>query len=330
MEHNIDGKMIRPRRLRASPLVRELVREIKIEAKDLIMPIFIKETLEKKVEIPSMPGIFQLSYDDLDEEIKTLETLGIKGCILFGIPKEKDKYGSYALKEDGVVQKALRKIKALNPKLLLIADLCFCEYTDHGHCGLLDKDGYLDNDLTLKMLSEQALSLAKAGADIIAPSGMLDHAVYTLRKALDSSGYLNIPIMSYSVKYASSMYGPFRQAAEGAPQFGDRKTYQMDYANSKEALKEARIDVEEGADFLMVKPAHTYLDIIYKVKQQHPSLPLVAYHTSGEYSMLKAAAYMGWIEENEAVLEILSAIKRSGADLIITYFAKQFVINKAS
>lgn len=316
----------RLRRLRANVRLRDLVREHALTVNDLVLPLFIKAGQGIQTPIRSMPGQFQWSVDQLEPEIQHIVQLNIPAVILFGIPDYKDAQGSSAWRDDGVVQQAIRKIKTLAPDLLVIADLCFCEYTDHGHCGALVKhnDGQweIDNDQTLSLLAKQALSLVKAGADIIAPSGMMDGMVKAIRFALDQQNYQNIPILSYAVKYASAFYGPFREAAEGAPQMGDRSTYQMDPANGSRALREAELDVAEGADMLMVKPAQSYLDVIYRVKQKFPGIPLGAYQVSGEYAMIKAAAANGWIDEQKAVYESLLSIKRAGADFIITYFAK--------
>jgi len=316
----------RPRRLRINQAMRDLVSETRLSVSDLIYPLFIRAGENIKKPIMSMSGQFQFSVDHLAQEIDEIVSLKIPAVLLFGIPAEKDACGSAAWQEYGVVQQAIRLIKSRAPNLLVIADLCFCEYTDHGHCGVIEKNRAgewdVNNDLTLELLVKQALSLAQAGVDIIAPSGMMDGVVKVLRENLDAQNYKNIAILSYSVKYASSFYGPFREAAEGAPQFGDRKTYQMDYRNASEALREAELDASEGADMLMVKPAGNYLDIIYRVKQAFPYLPLGAYQVSGEFAMIKAAAEKGWINEEQAMLESVTAIKRAGADFIITYFAK--------
>lgn len=317
---------LRLRRLRQHPALRDLVRETQLNLKDLVFPLFIKGEEGVSHPISSMPGISQIPLTNLEKEVEELLSLGITSVILFGIPPYKDPYGSNAYSSSGIIPKALRKIRANFPELLLISDLCFCEYTDHGHCGIIgEKAGefYLDNDQTLEFLARQAVTHAEAGAHVIAPSGMIDGMVQSIRKALDLHGFENLPILSYSVKYHSSLYGPFRVAAEGAPAFGDRSSHQMDPANVAEALREAQLDVAEGADMLMVKPAHAYLDVIYRVKQQHPHLPLGAYHVSGEYSMLKAAAEKGWIDEKKVVVEVLQGMRRSGADFIITYYAKQ-------
>lgn len=313
----------RPRRLRKTPTMRRFLRENTVTVSDLVCPLFIKAGHAICHPIASMPGCFQLSVDQLESEIQQIQALNIPAVILFGIPSYKDATGTCALQDDGVVQQATRLIKKIAPDLLVIADLCLCEYTDHGHCGVIEhKD--VHNDRTLSLLAEQAISHAKAGADIIAPSGMMDGMVAAIRGALDQHHFENIPILSYAVKYASSFYGPFREAAEGAPQFGDRKTYQMDPANSDEALKEAKLDIAEGADMLMVKPAEHYLDIVYRIKQAFPEYPLGAYQVSGEFAMIKAAAEKGWIDHDKVMCESLLSIKRAGADFIITYFAKEY------
>lgn len=315
----------RLRRLRNSIALRQLIQETRLTLDNIICPLFIRHGHGIKKPIASMPGHHQISIDQLATEIKSLQQLGIKSVILFGIPKEKDAAATEAYAEDGIIQTALSTIKQIAPDLLVVSDVCVCEYTDHGHCGILkpkDPLHRIDNDQTLALLAEQAVSHAKAGADIIAPSGMLDGMVGAIRHGLDQAGWSHIPILSYAVKYASAMYGPFRDAAEGAPQFGDRRTHQMDCANSDEALRECALDIEEGADMLMVKPAHTYLDVIQKVKHAYPALPLGAYHTSGEYALIKAAAEKQWIDEKSAALEVLTAIRRAGADFIITYFAR--------
>lgn len=312
----------RPKRLRYNANLRQVIRDTTLKLDDFILPLFIKHGNNIKLPIDSMPGHFQLSIDRLKPEIDEILELGIMTVILFGIPESKDCHGSDPLTLDGIIPRAIMEIKKLAPELLVIADVCMCEYTDHGHCGVMNNNE-LDNDQTLPLIAKQATVYAKAGADIIAPSGMIDGAVYAIRKLLDASGFINTPILGYSIKYASSLYGPFRMAAEGAPKYGDRKSYQADYANKNEALKEVECDIAEGVDMVMVKPAHAYLDIIFKVKQSYPEVPLVAYHTSGEYAMIKAASHNGWIDEREAMLEIMTAIKRAGADLIITYYAKE-------
>lgn len=310
----------RHRRLRSSDALRSLVRENHVRTDDLIYPIFVMEGENIKNEVPSMPGVFQVSLDRLKEEVKEVHELGIKAIMFFGVPKEKDEQGTGAFVEDGMVQKATRITKREFPELLVIADTCLCEYTSHGHCGVIHNHD-VDNDESLKLLAKTAVSQAEAGADIIAPSNMMDGFVVVIRQALDEAGFQQIPIMSYAVKYSSAFYGPFRDAADSTPQFGDRKTYQMDPANRMEALREAESDMEEGADFLIVKPALSYLDIVRDVKNNF-NVPIVAYNVSGEYAMVKAAALNGWINERELVMEKLTAMKRAGADLIITYFAK--------
>lgn len=310
----------RYRRLRRTPAIRRMVRETTLQVDDLIYPLFVVEGENKKEEVPSMPGVYQFSLDRLKEEVAEVVALNIPAVILFGVPDEKDALGQGAYAEDGIVQRAIRQIKEEYPELVVIADTCLCEYTDHGHCGVV-KDGEVENDSSLELLVKTAVSQAQAGADIIAPSNMMDGFVAAIRQGLDEAGFLHVPIMSYAVKYASALYGPFRDAAQSAPQFGDRKSYQMDPANRLEAWREAEADVEQGADLLMVKPALAYLDIIRDLKERFP-LPLAAYHVSGEYSMIKAAALKGWLDERQVVLEVLTSIKRAGADLILTYFAK--------
>ena len=312
---------LRMKRLRKNATVRTMVRETHLRKEQFIAPLFISETLSKKREIASMPGQFQLTLADLPAEIEALSLLGIPAVLLFGIPKEKNADGSSSLMPSGIVQEAIRAIRKTNKDILIIADVCFCEYTDHGHCGVL-QDEHIHNDKTLTLLAKQAVSYADAGADWVAPSGMVDGMVMAIREALDAASHQDVAILSYAVKYSSSFYGPFREAAQGAPQFGDRKSYQMDPANAMEAIREAALDLEEGADLLMVKPAMNYLDIICRIKQQFPEVPLCAYQVSGEYSMIKAAALKGYVKEEDAMLESLIAIKRAGADLIISYFAK--------
>lgn len=321
---------IRPRRLRRSPALRAMVRETTLAPDDFIYPLFVTHGTQVRHPIASMPGVFQLSLDQLAAEAASIRQLGIPSVLLFGLPASKDPVGLENFAADGIIQQAIRTLKAAAPDLLVITDVCLCEYTSHGHCGLLNdhehphlEAGYVLNDETLPILAEVAVSHAAAGADIVAPSGMMDGMVATIRAALDTHNFTHIPIMSYAVKYASAFYGPFREAAGGAPKFGDRKTHQMDPANVREALREAAIDVAEGADFLMVKPALSYLDVIRRVHDQHPELPMVAYNVSGEYAMIKAAAANGWLDEQRVVLELLTSIKRAGADLIITYFAKE-------
>jgi porphobilinogen synthase len=310
----------RHRRLRQTANMRALVRETHLHVDDLIYPVFAIEGEQVKQEVPSMPGVFQLSLDYLAEEIQEVVNLGIKAVIVFGVPAKKDELGSEAYNDHGIVQKAIAMIKEKFPELVVIADTCLCQYTSHGHCGIVD-NGQILNDPTLDLLAKTAVSQAKAGADIIAPSNMMDGFVAAIRYGLDEAGFEHVPIMSYAVKYASAFYGPFRDAAHSSPKFGDRKTYQMDPANRLEALREAESDLNEGADFLIVKPALSYLDIIRDVKNQF-NVPVVAYNVSGEYSMVKAAAQNGWINEKDIVLEKLTSMKRAGADLILTYHAK--------
>ncbi len=311
----------RPRRLRQNKFLRNMVRETHLRTDDLIYPLFAIFGKDVRIEVPSMPGIFQQSIEHVVAEAKEVNELGIPGVILFGIPEEKDSLGRGAYAENGIVQETIRAIKAVVPELLIVTDVCLCEYTSHGHCGIL-KGNQVDNDVTLELLSATALSHVQAGADIVAPSDMMDGRVASIRQCLDRYGYQNAPIMSYAVKYSSAFYGPFRHAADSTPQFGDRSSYQMDSANRREALREAALDVDECADFLMVKPALAYLDILRDLKEQF-HLPLVTYNVSGEYSMLKAAAEKGWIDGNLAMMESLLAMKRAGADVIITYHAKE-------
>jgi porphobilinogen synthase len=316
---------VRLRRLRMHAKVRELVRETKLDAGDFILPLFIKHGTGQRVPISSMPGQSQITVDLLADEIAEIDALGIPAVILFGIPEHKDAVGSDAYSDNGIIQQAIREIKRLNSNVLVITDVCFCEFTDHGHCGIISHahgQPDVDNDATLEILVKEAVSQAQAGADMIAPSGMMDGMIAALRQGLDIAGFQHIPIMSYAAKYCSGFYGPFREAAESAPQFGDRRTYQMDPANGQEALREVALDLAEGADILMVKPALSYLDIIHRVKQAHPEIPLAAYNVSGEFAMIKAAAANGWIDERRVALEVLTSIKRAGADMILTYFAK--------
>lgn len=324
------GLVNRPRRLRLSPALRSMVRETELNARDFIYPMFVRHGTGKS-EIRSMPGIFQLSVQEAVREAEAARALGVSGVILFGIPAEKDPIGLENFDDDGIVQQAIRAVKREVPDLAVLTDVCLCEYTDHGHCGILNTgehyraqvpEGYVLNDETLEILAKVAVSHAQCGADMVAPSGMIDGMVEAIRFALDSNGFENTPILSYAVKYASSFYGPFREAAEGAPKFGDRKSHQMDPANAREAVREARLDVDQGADLLMVKPALAYLDVIRTVKDAFPEMPLAAYSVSGEYAMIKAAAANGWIDEARVTLETLTAIKRAGADLILTYHAK--------
>jgi porphobilinogen synthase len=322
-------RVTRPRRLRATPVLRAMVRETELNASDFIYPLFVRHGTGRS-EIRSMPGVYQLSVEESVREAEATAESGVKAVILFGIPAEKDPIGLENFAHDGIVQQAIRAIKKEIPEMVVVTDVCLCEYTDHGHCGVLNTgehyhsslpEGYVLNDETLDVLAKVAISHAECGADIIAPSGMMDGMVAAVRGVLDESGFENIPILSYAVKYASSFYGPFREAAEGAPKFGDRKSHQMDPANVREALREAALDVDEGADILMIKPALAYLDVIRTVKDAFPELPMAAYNVSGEYAMLKAAAANGWIDEAKATLETLTSIKRAGADLIITYHA---------
>ncbi|WP_430784985.1 porphobilinogen synthase [Virgibacillus flavescens] len=310
----------RHRRLRSSASMRSIVRENHLRKEDLIYPFFVIEGDGIRNEVSSMPGVFQLSLDNVAAEMKEVRDLGIKSVIVFGVPNEKDEVGSGAYVNEGIVQQAIRLIKSEVPELLVIADTCLCEFTSHGHCGVIH-DGDVDNDESLQLLAKTAVSQVEAGADIIAPSNMMDGFVTAIRTALDEAGYTSIPIMSYAVKYSSAFYGPFREAADSTPQFGDRKSYQMDPANRLEAIREAESDIAEGADFLIVKPALSYLDIVREIRDNF-NAPVVAYNVSGEYAMVKAAAANGWIDEKSLVMEKLTSMKRAGADLIITYFAK--------
>jgi porphobilinogen synthase len=310
----------RPRRLRKNATMRRLVRETTLSVDDLIYPLFIREGKSVKEPIAAMPGQERYSPDMLAPVVKRISSLNIPAVLLFGIPRSKDEFGTSAHKGDGVVQQAVRKIKDTNPDILVITDVCLCEYTSHGHCGILSRTGEVENDETLEVLAKVALSHAKAGADIIAPSDMMDGRVGIIREALDEGGYELTPIMSYAAKYASAFYGPFREAAGSKPAFGDRKTYQMDPANVREALREVRLDIEEGADIIMVKPALPYLDVIRAVADELDE-PLAAYQVSGEYSMIKAAAVNGWLDEKTCMMESVTSIKRAGADMIITYYA---------
>ena len=315
------AKFNRTRRLRKTAFIRDLVRETSISLDDFIYPLFVVEGEGIKREIGSMKGNYHFSVDMLVKEVEELLNLGIKAVLLFGIPGEKDEVGSDAFSDDGIIQKAIRAIKKHHPEMYVITDLCMCEYTCHGHCGILTEDKDVDNDKTLEYLGKIAVSNAKAGADMIAPSDMMDGRVKIIREALDKEGFVNVPIMAYSAKYASNYYGPFRDAADSAPSFGDRKTYQMDPANSREAMREIQYDIEEGADLVMVKPALAYLDVI-RMARDNFNVPIVAYNVSGEYSMLKAAVENNILSE-DVILETLVSIKRAGADLIITYFAKE-------
>ena len=311
----------RPRRMRANAVTREFVRETTLSAKDFIYPLFVKPGTGCKDAISSMPDVFQYSIDMLEAEMEELRSLGIQAVILFGLPEHKDECGSEAYDDNGIVQQAIREIKRCCPEMYVITDVCLCEYTSHGHCGKLDENGYVLNDPTLELLAAEALSHARAGADMVAPSDMMDGRIGAIREALDDNGFTNLPIMAYSAKYASGYYGPFRDAADSAPAFGDRKAYQMDPANSNEALREVALDIEEGADMVMVKPALAYLDIMRRAADEF-EFPLVAYNVSGEYAMVKAAAQNGWIDEERVVLESLLCMKLAGAKMIITYHAK--------
>ncbi|WP_102691177.1 porphobilinogen synthase [Rummeliibacillus pycnus] len=314
----------RHRRLRQSATMRAMVKETYLHKEDFIYPIFVIDGENIKNPVESMPGVYQFSLDRLAEEMDEVVSLGIPSVILFGLPAEKDEVGTQAFHDHGIVQEATRFIKKNYPDIIVVADTCLCEFTSHGHCGVVSEDHKILNDPSLDILAKTAVSQAQAGADIIAPSNMMDGFVAAIRKGLDEAGFEDVPIMSYAVKYASAYYGPFRDAADGAPKFGDRKTYQMDPANRYEAMREATSDVEEGADFLIVKPALSYLDIVRDVRNNY-DLPVVAYNVSGEYAMVKAAALNGWVDEKQIVLETLTGMKRAGADLIITYHAKDAV-----
>lgn len=315
------GPVERPRRLRRTENIRRLVRETCLSVDDLIYPLFVTHGWGVRREIPSMPGNFQWSLDELGREIEEVARLGIPGVLLFGLPESKDESGSGAYDPEGIVQRAVRVIKAEAPELVVVCDVCLCEYTSHGHCGLLSEAGEVLNDETLELLAKTALSQAQAGADIVAPSDMMDGRVRAIRDALDAEGLTDTAIMAYSAKYASGFYGPFREAADSAPQFGDRRAYQMDPPNRREALREVALDIAEGADMVMVKPALAYLDILWQVRRM-TELPLVAYNVSGEFAMVKAAARNGWIDERRITMEILTGMKRAGADIILTYHAK--------
>ena len=312
---------LRLRRLRRTEPLRRLIRETRINIEDLIYPLFVVPGQRTKEEIESMPGNFHLSLDQLSQEAEEILRLGIPAIILFGLPETKDELGSAAYASDGIIQKAVREIKKAVPDLIVITDVCLCQYTSHGHCGVIDGD-YVNNDKTLELIARTALSHAEAGADIVAPSDMMDGRVAAIRAALDYSGFHNTIIMAYAAKYASAFYGPFRDAAESAPQFGDRRSYQMDPANVREALREVELDIAEGADIVMVKPALAYLDVVGKVRDAF-NHPLAAYSVSGEFSMIKAAARNGWLDEKQTALEVITAIKRAGADIIVTYYAKE-------
>ena len=310
----------RLRRLRKTELLRGLVRETRLSVANFVYPMFVRPGSNVRQEVSSMPGVFQQSADKIVEDCREVESLGIPGVILFGLPETKDARGASSLQKDGVVQRAIEAIRKAKLNLIVITDVCLCEYTDHGHCGVIE-NGEVANDATLEILAEQSLSHARAGADIVAPSDMMDGRVAAIRKKLDENGFQDLPILSYAAKYCSGFYGPFREAADSAPQFGDRRSYQMDPANAREALKEVALDLEEGADMIMIKPALPYLDVITRVRQEFP-VPIAAYNVSGEYSMVKAAAQNGWLDEKRAALEILTGIQRAGADIILTYHAK--------
>ncbi len=316
----MDFPRYRPRRLRRNEKLRAMVRETSLAPANLIYPLFVGPGKDKVQPVSSMPGVAQLSVDHAVRECEEAHSLGIPAVILFGLPEHKDAVGSEAYDDDGIVPQAIREIKSKLPELLVITDVCLCEYTDHGHCGVI-KNGDVDNDSTLELLAKESLSHARAGADIVAPSDMMDGRVGAIRKTLDENGFTQTAIMAYAAKYASGFYGPFREAAESTPQFGDRRSYQMDPANSDEALREVEMDIREGADIVMVKPAMAYLDVVYRVKQKF-GYPVAAYNVSGEYSMIKAAGQNGWIDEERIMMEVLYAIRRAGADMILTYFAK--------
>jgi porphobilinogen synthase len=310
----------RPRRLRESPLLRSMVRETALRADDFVYPLFAVHGRGVREPIGSMPGQCRLSIDELLKECKDAASMGIPAVLLFGLPRDKDPRGTEAYAEDGIIQQAVRAVKDTIPDLLVITDVCLCEYTSHGHCGVVE-DGRVKNDPSLELIARTAISHAEAGADMVAPSDMMDGRVAAIREGLDEGGFTETPIMAYSAKYASAFYGPFREAADSTPQFGDRRSYQMDPANALEAMREVALDVDEGADIVMVKPALPYLDVIARVKGEF-GLPVAAYSVSGEYAMLKAAAQLGWLDEERAMLEALTGIRRAGADIIITYFAK--------
>lgn len=319
----MEAPYYRPRRLRYHPQLRSMVSETRLSPQNFIYPLFVCPGRQVKKEIPSMPGQYNLSIDELAKECQAVEALGIPAVLLFGLPPSKDEAGSGAYADDGIVQEAVRAIKASTRQLLVITDVCLCEYTSHGHCGPLC-DGDVDNDAALVLLAETALSQVRAGADVVAPSDMMDGRVEAIRRKLDENHFEKIPILSYAAKYASAFYGPFREAAQSAPQFGDRRSYQMDPANQREAMREVALDIDEGADIIMVKPAMPYLDVIYRVKAEF-DVPVAAYQVSGEYASLVAAQRNGWLDKDRTIMETLTAIKRAGADLIITYFAKEAV-----
>ncbi|MDA1256456.1 MAG: porphobilinogen synthase [Chloroflexi bacterium] len=312
----------RYRRLRSSPGLRRLVGETRVSVDDFIYPLFITAGENIKVEIPPMPGCYQVSVDRLGEELDEIEALGIPGVLLFGLPAEKDARGSDAYSDDGIVQRAIREAKRTHPDLVVITDVCLCEYTDHGHCGVVRDNGTVDNDATLELLAAEAVSHVRAGADVVAPSAMMDGQIAALRSGLDEAGFVDTPIMAYAAKYASALFGPFRVAADSAPEFGDRRSYQMDPGNGREALLEVQSDIDQGADIVMVKPALAYLDVIRETRRM-TDLPVAAYNVSGEYAMVKAAAANEWIDGQRVTLEVLGSIKRAGADIIITYHAKE-------
>ncbi|MFA0751639.1 MAG: hypothetical protein SLRJCFUN_002042 [Candidatus Fervidibacter sp.] len=317
--------IVRMRRLRRTETLRRMVRETTLTVHDLIYPMFVVPGEKQRQEVASMPGVFRVSVDELVRDAEEVAELGIPAVLLFGIPERKDEWGSEAYDENGIIQRAVRALKRAVPDLVVITDVCLCEYTSHGHCGVVREtpNGFeVDNDATLELLAKTAVSQAAAGADIVAPSDMMDGRIKVIREALDENGFAHVPILSYAAKMASAFYGPFREAAESAPKFGDRRSYQMDFANKREALREIALDLEEGADIVMVKPALAYLDIIALARERF-EVPIAAYNVSGEYAMVKAAAKMGWLDEERVVWEILTAIKRAGADLIITYFAKE-------
>jgi porphobilinogen synthase len=313
----------RPRRLRKSDAVRSLVRETRLTRNDLVLPLFVCPGTGVRREISSMPGVHNLSVDELVREVAAAYDLGVRSIILFGLPESKDELASGAYAEDGIVQRAIRSVRKATPEMIIMADTCLCEYTSHGHCGVV-RSGEVLNDESLELLARTALSQAEAGADVVAPSAMMDGQVGAIRELLDSSGFENTAIMAYAVKYASGFYGPFREAAESAPAFGDRRAYQMDPPNAREAMREAELDYSEGADILMVKPATVYLDVLKMVRDRF-DLPLAAYHVSGEYALIKAAAQKGWIDEERVMMETLTSIKRAGADIILTYYAREAI-----
>jgi porphobilinogen synthase len=323
LELSVSQLTHRPRRLRRSETLRSLVRETRLAPEDFILPLFACPGANLRREIPSMPGVYNLSVDEIAKEAAEAHEIGVKGIILFGLPEAKDEVGSGAYHEKGIVQQAVRAVRNSAPNLVIMTDTCLCEYTSHGHCGVV-RDGEVINDESLELLVSTAVSQAEAGADVVAPSAMMDGQVGAIREALDEAGFDQVAIMAYAVKYASAFYGPFREAAGSAPAFGDRRAYQMDAANAREAMREAELDYAEGADFLMVKPATVYLDILKMLREQF-DLPLAAYHVSGEYAMIKAAAQNGWVDEQRVMMETLTSIKRAGADIILTYYAREAV-----